>query len=130
MPSDGSSKPTLPVDRGDELAETPDLLEQADAQADPELRRPAAHGSGGGWRRAKVELHELANGIRPPDLESGGLVAALPHLVGRAAPDGGPPQRDPGNGCRPRSRGPSTLSAPKASRTSPNTPTRPGRRSR
>jgi signal transduction histidine kinase len=34
---------------------------------------------------ARAELHELANGIHPAALTSGGLAAALPELAGRAA---------------------------------------------
>jgi signal transduction histidine kinase len=36
-------------------------------------------------RAARSELGELARGIRPPALTSGGLTAALPELAGRAA---------------------------------------------
>ena len=67
------------------LARTANWLELALVTADPDLRSRLRRAQAE-VARAKVELHELAVGIRPPDLESGGLVAALPHLAERARP--------------------------------------------
>ena len=69
-----------------QLSEMSKLLENVDSQAEAGLRErltpmltelAAAQG----------ELRDLANGIRPPALESGGLAAALPLLVRQAEPD-------------------------------------------
>jgi signal transduction histidine kinase len=58
------------------------------------LERLNAHGDAPGRDRlapmrtelaaAQQELRDLAHGIRPPALESGGLAAALPQLIGKA----------------------------------------------
>jgi signal transduction histidine kinase len=68
------------------LSETSRLLENVDAQAGASLRERLT------LLRAELttahdELRNLAHGIRPPALESGGLSAALPLLVQQAEPD-------------------------------------------
>jgi signal transduction histidine kinase len=67
------------------LSETARWFEQALATSDPDLRSRLRTAQAE-VVRAKVELQELAIGIRPPVLESGGLVAALPHLIAHARP--------------------------------------------
>jgi signal transduction histidine kinase len=64
-----------------QLFETSQLLESADADLRERLAPLLAD-----LAAAQADLRDLAQGIRPPALDSGGLAAALPLLVRQAAP--------------------------------------------
>jgi signal transduction histidine kinase len=64
-----------------QLFETSQLLESADADLRKRLAPLLAE-----LTAAQADLRDLAQGIRPPALDSGGLAAALPLLVRQAAP--------------------------------------------
>ena len=68
-----------------QLSEMSRLLENIDAQAEASLREKLTLLLAE-LATANDELRDLAHGIRPPALESGGLAAALPLLVQRAEP--------------------------------------------
>ena len=68
------------------LSEMSRLLENFDAQVDAGLRERLTPMLTE-LATAQDELRNLAHGIRPPALESGGLAAALPLLVRKAQPD-------------------------------------------
>jgi signal transduction histidine kinase len=69
-----------------QLSEMSRLIENIDAQAEASLREKLTPLLAE-LATANDELRDLAHGIRPPALESGGLAAALPLLVQRAEPD-------------------------------------------
>jgi signal transduction histidine kinase len=64
-----------------QLFETSQLIESADADLRKRLAPLLAE-----LTAAQADLRDLAQGIRPPALDSGGLAAALPLLVRQAAP--------------------------------------------
>jgi signal transduction histidine kinase len=69
-----------------QLYETSRLLENVDALAETGLRERLTPMLAE-LATAQNELRDLAHGIRPPALESGGLAAALPLLVRQTEPD-------------------------------------------
>jgi signal transduction histidine kinase len=68
------------------LSEMSRLLETVDAKVEGGLRERLTPMLAE-LATAQAELRNLAHGIRPPALESGGLAAALPLLVRKAQPD-------------------------------------------
>ena len=65
-----------------QLSETSRLLERAEDNLRERLAPLLAE-----LAAAQADLRDLAHGIRPPVLETGGLAAALPQLVRQAEPD-------------------------------------------